>query len=112
MPRKKSEPRARKPSHPTDTERLEILAYVERINGEVGDRSDSNPASREFSASQLAIGNWIHKAEDPAAPQEPRDWSLTTDLLGYMMELTLDLEALQERLEQKRAQFDELKRQL
>lgn len=114
MPRKKSKSdlSAKKARRYTRTQKAEILAYVDEFNAENG-RGGLRAASRKFGVSPLSISNWSKNAGAVSGdPSSAKGKGKLVRLARQVLALAEEMEALEGKLERKRARFDELKRQL
>ena len=94
----------------SNTEKAEILTFVDKHNAEKG-RGGAAAASREYKVSQLTIGNWLKEAGSPS----PRRKTKTGDIskvLKRLGDIHKKMAAVEEELGTLRKEYAALKGQL
>jgi len=105
--KKKSESRGKRYSQ---KEKAEILTFVDQHNAENG-RGGAAAASRNFSVSQLTIGNWLKDAGSPS-PRRKRSDADISKVLVKLGEIHKAMAKQEEVLDKLRKEYAALKSKL
>lgn len=105
----------------SSAQKAKIIAFVEKVNAEKG-RGGVAQASRKFGVSQLTIHAWIKKGGKPVIPRKKPTIARRKgargrrpaggDVLDQLVAIRADIQALENELSAKQAQFEKLKRKL
>lgn len=95
-----------------EKEKSEILAYVEKVNGDKG-RGGQSAAAKKYKISQLTISSWI-KASGGSSPSKGSGSSKGgfSSKLAKLATLAAQIEKAEKELSKMQAQFTVLKKSL
>jgi len=97
----------------TDKEKSEILAFVEKVNGDKG-RGGQSAAAKKYKISQLTISSWL-KSSGGSAPVKGGGGSAKGGIgskLAKLATLASQIEKAEKELGKLNAQFASLKKSL